>query len=24
MSGKVDTHAFLAPTLEKVQAHASL
>ena len=24
MSGKMDTHAFLAPTLEKVQAHASL
>jgi FMN-dependent NADH-azoreductase len=24
MSGKVDTHAFLAPTLEKVHAHASL
>jgi len=24
MSGKVDTHTFLAPTLEKVQAHASL
>jgi len=24
MSGKVDTHTFLAPTLEKVHAHASL
>jgi FMN-dependent NADH-azoreductase len=24
MSGNVDTHTFLAPTLEKVQAHASL